>query len=90
MKWDLFGPIPVLLTYDSPLDSITTKFIDMSIAEIKENGSISNTTEESVLEKLLKIDKRVAIIMALDMLMAGVDTVIHKPFPFYLISTIEV
>lgn len=31
--------------------------------------------EESVLEKLLKIDKPVAIIMALDMLMAGVDTV---------------
>lgn len=31
--------------------------------------------EQSVLEKLLKIDRRVAIIMALDMLMAGVDTV---------------
>lgn len=37
--------------------------------------STESATEESVLEKLLKIDKRVAIIMALDMLMAGVDTV---------------
>lgn len=33
------------------------------------------TRELSVLEKLLKIDRRVAIVMALDMLLAGVDTV---------------
>lgn len=41
--------------------------------------------EESVLEKLIKIDKRVAIIMALDMLMAGVDTVRIYLQPFITI-----
>lgn len=32
--------------------------------------------EPSVLEKLLKIDRQVAIVMAIDMMLAGVDTVI--------------
>lgn len=54
--------------------SITTKLIDKSIEEIKIKPQDADK-ENSVLEKLLKIDKRVAIIMALDMLMAGVDTV---------------
>lgn len=31
--------------------------------------------EASVLEKLLKIDKEAAIVMAMDMLLAGIDTV---------------
>lgn len=42
----------------------------MAIKQKDENS------EESVLQKLLKIDKKLAIVMALDMLMAGVDTVI--------------
>lgn len=41
--------------------------------ESKENTS---NGEPSVLEKLLKIDSKVATVMALDMLLAGVDTVI--------------
>lgn len=53
----------------------TTIFIDKSIAELEVKASQNASGDESVLEKLLKIDKRVAIIMALDMLMAGVDTV---------------
>lgn len=42
-----------------------------------EDKSVANISdsEPSVLEKLLKIDKNVAIVMALDMLLAGVDTV---------------
>lgn len=34
-----------------------------------------NSTEHSVLQKLLKIDRQYAIVMAFDMLFAGVDTV---------------
>lgn len=56
--------------------SIIISYIDKSIAEAEKNA-LPPSGEESVLQKLLKIDKRVAIIMALDMLMAGVDTV-HK------------
>lgn len=55
------------------LFSIIISFIDKSIAELEKKTNHSE--EDSVLEKLLKIDKQVAIIMALDMLMAGVDTV---------------
>lgn len=54
--------------------SILISYIDKSMAEIEKRGPNTHG-EESVLEKLLKIDKKVAIIMALDMLMAGVDTV---------------
>lgn len=35
----------------------------------------SNSANQSVLEKLLKINKHVAVIMSLDMLIAGIDTV---------------
>ncbi|XP_077293107.1 cytochrome P450 CYP12A2-like isoform X1 [Arctopsyche grandis] len=41
--------------------------------EAKSVGDLSES-EPSVLEKLLKVDKNVAIVMALDMLLAGVDT----------------
>lgn len=64
-------------------NSIITKFIDQSIEDMKTKPQDSSD-EESVLEKLLKIDKRVAIIMALDMLMAGVDTVRIKSFDWVL------
>lgn len=33
-------------------------------------------SEKSVLEKLVTVDKKIAQVMAIDMLMAGVDTVI--------------
>lgn len=55
------------------LPSIITEYIDQAIEEFEKNPSSGG--EESVLQKLLKIDKKVAIVMALDMMMAGVDTV---------------
>lgn len=57
-----------------PLHSIITELIDTSIAEYEKNPT-KEGADTSVLQKLLKIDKKVAIVMALDMLMAGVDTV---------------
>lgn len=44
---------------------------------MKDNKQTTGTdTEESVLQKLLKIDRHAAIVMVSDMLFAGVDTVI--------------
>lgn len=57
-----------------PLHSIITELIDTSISEYEKNPT-KEGADTSVLQKLLKIDKKVAIVMALDMLMAGVDTV---------------
>lgn len=51
-------------------------YIDQAIEKFKKNPATSEQNREpSVLEKLLKIDKHVAVVMALDMMMAGVDTV---------------
>lgn len=54
------------------LVSIIESYIEESLEEIKAKGP--DHQGDGVLEKLLKIDKRIAVIMTLDMLMAGVDT----------------
>ena len=56
------------------VSSIITSYIDKAINDFEKNP-VAPGNEESVLQKLLKIDKKMAIVMALDMLMAGVDTV---------------
>lgn len=43
----------------------------------KNNCGHKESSEPSVLEKLLKIDENIAFVMALDMIIAGVDTVMH-------------
>ncbi|XP_055589270.1 cytochrome P450 CYP12A2-like [Uranotaenia lowii] len=57
---------------DGITDIITSK-IDAAMIRLEKNPSKSSDTM-SVLEKLLKVDRDVAIIMAFDMLQAGVDT----------------
>lgn len=61
---------------------ITTSYINEAIQRLeqeKQNGLRERAEcEKSVLEKLLKIDKKIATVMAMDMLMAGVDTVSLK------------
>ena len=47
----------------------------MAIKEMNEEKSPSSDTEDSVLRKLLKADKRVAVIVVSDLMLAGVDTV---------------
>lgn len=51
------------------------KQIDKSISEYEKSKDDSKLGEESVLQKLLKIDRHYANIMTFDMLMAGIDTV---------------
>lgn len=51
-------------------------YIDKAVARLDaEDRSKTDASDRSVLEKLLLIDRRVAIVMAFDMLLAGVDTV---------------
>ncbi|KAI8115282.1 Cytochrome P450 CYP12A2 [Lucilia cuprina] len=57
---------------------ITSKYVNEAIERLEENtqkgGPEKPEHEKSVLEKLIKIDKKIATVMAMDMLMAGVDT----------------
>ena len=48
--------------------------VDDAILKI-ENGTAADDVKDGILYKLLKVDKKVAIIMASDMIFAGVDTV---------------
>ncbi|XP_075148688.1 cytochrome P450 CYP12A2-like [Haematobia irritans] len=60
------------------ITDITKSFVDEAIARLEEeqrNGAPEKPdNEKSVLEKLIKIDRKIAMVMAMDMLMAGVDT----------------
>jgi len=53
------------------------KFVEKGVQNIenKESNAEKNNNELSVLEKLLQQDKHIAIVMAMDMLLAGIDTV---------------
>ncbi|XP_033255640.1 probable cytochrome P450 12a5, mitochondrial [Drosophila miranda] len=59
------------------VQEITSAYVDEAIERLEKEakeGVVRPESEQSVLEKLLKIDKKVATVMAMDMLMAGVDT----------------
>lgn len=63
--------------YDN-IQKVTLEYVNEAKERIDadaKKGIVKSESEQSVLEKLLKIDKKVATIMAMDMLMAGVDTV---------------
>lgn len=55
---------------------LTIKYIDAAIERLKNDASTKDKpeSEKSVLERLLNIDREVAIVMAMDILLAGVDT----------------
>lgn len=55
--------------------STNLKYINQQIDKI-ESGEIGDQNEAtSVLQKMIKIDRNVAIAMSVDMMIAGVDTV---------------
>lgn len=56
--------------------STTRYFINRTIDELKASGGSKTEAEKGVLEKLLDVNKEMAVIMASDMITAGVDTVI--------------
>ncbi|XP_055923884.1 cytochrome P450 CYP12A2-like [Eupeodes corollae] len=55
---------------------LTIKYIDAAIERLKnaDPNASKPDSEKSVLERLLNIDREVAIVMAMDILLAGVDT----------------
>ena len=78
--WKLF-PTPSFKRMMNVLDSLQNVTLDL-INQSKERlekeqqmGISRPESEQSVLEKLLKIDPKIATVMAMDMLIAGVDTV---------------
>ncbi|CAG9797568.1 unnamed protein product [Chironomus riparius] len=63
----------LLKVYDNITDVIMY-YIELAMKEMNEDNSSTAETEDSVLRKLLRADKRVAIIVISDLLLAGVDT----------------
>lgn len=62
------------------------KYVDEAIARIEaaeKNGIVVKDSQNSVLQKLLKIDRQYAILMVLDMLFAGIDTVSEQNFNYF-------
>ena len=56
------------------LTTIAMSKVDEAVIRLEKNPSTTSQSQ-SVLEKLLKIDRNVAIVMSFDMILAGVDTV---------------
>lgn len=52
---------------------ITSKFVSDAMIDLQKKKHSGASEETSVLEKLLKIDEKFAIVMTMDLLMAGVD-----------------
>ncbi|KAH8417248.1 hypothetical protein KR222_007047 [Zaprionus bogoriensis] len=66
----------LMRAYDN-IQKVTLEYVNEALDRLDDEtkrGVVRPENEQSVLEKLLKIDKKVATIMAMDMLMAGVDT----------------
>ncbi|XP_073817035.1 cytochrome P450 CYP12A2-like [Musca autumnalis] len=67
----------LLASLDGVMD-VTKSFVEEAIARLEEERKQGvpekPDAEKSVLEKLIKIDRKIAMVMAMDMLMAGVDT----------------
>ncbi|XP_059608193.1 uncharacterized protein LOC132256031 [Phlebotomus argentipes] len=58
------------------IHEVVSRLAEKGLRKLKENQAKgeNNAGEKSVLEKLYEIDEKVAVLMALDSLMAGVDT----------------
>lgn len=63
------------------IQSITWKHTTEAITKLEAEQQLGierDESEKSILEKLLRIDKKIATVMAMDLLLGGVDTVILK------------
>lgn len=66
----------ILVEASDKVVAIFKRFIDEAQRNLRENSS--NDRELSAFQKLLKIDKDLAMTMTMDMLQAGVDTVTNE------------
>jgi len=63
------------------IQEVILGYVDEAIDRLDKeakSGVVRPENEQSVLEKLLKVNRKVATVMAMDMLMAGVDTVSNE------------
>lgn len=67
----------LMSTFDQ-MTSVIMKYVDRAVVRLDQTDDSRAAAEDrSILEKLLKIDRRIAVVMAFDMLLAGVDTVMN-------------
>ncbi|CAH0585749.1 unnamed protein product [Chrysodeixis includens] len=64
----------IMRTYETQWE-ISRQYIDAARKRIEQRGHDIPEEDKSIVEKLLAIDERVAILMGNEMLMAGIDTV---------------
>ncbi|XP_053964586.1 probable cytochrome P450 12b2, mitochondrial [Anastrepha ludens] len=60
-----------LMRMHDDLTEITRKFVDTALERIEAEG---NKEASGVFEKLLRVDKNIAVVMAIDMMFGGLDT----------------
>ncbi|KAH8388251.1 hypothetical protein KR093_001907, partial [Drosophila rubida] len=56
------------------IQELTVGYVNEAVERLERKPSNKPEHEKSVLEKLLKIDKKIAMVMAMDMMLVGVDT----------------
>lgn len=64
----------LMWTFDQ-MTELIMRCVDKAVVRLDKKIDSRNAGDSSILEKLLKIDRRIAVVMAFDMLLAGVDTV---------------
>lgn len=62
-----------LMRLHDELTEITRKFVDTALQRIEAEGN--KEARKSVFERLLRLDRNIAVVMAIDMLFGGLDTV---------------
>ncbi|KAH8310566.1 hypothetical protein KR044_001967, partial [Drosophila immigrans] len=56
------------------IQELTVGYVNEAVERLERNPSNKPDHEKSVLERLLKIDKKIATVMAMDLMLVGVDT----------------
>lgn len=74
-----------LMNVHDQVTEISKQYIDKATKRFEKCSEIPNGSDKSILERLLKIDREIAIVMAIDMLLAGIDTVNIRIHLYYLI-----
>lgn len=64
-----------LMEVSDQVTDLAKRHIDEKIKLLELNKQSSNNSDRSVLEKFLEINREIAIVIAIDMLMGGTDTV---------------
>lgn len=76
-RWIATPKYKQLMASFDKMTNTTMYYIENAIAKLENSDKNANegSHQKSVLEKILKTDKQVAVVMAIDMMLAGVDTV---------------